>query len=117
MRTIDQGPYSHIDEARQITARSADEWAQIWRAHAPEKPLPPVDFSREMVVAVFLGTRPTAGYSVEIVGTREVVGALVVEYRVTSPGRDAMTAQVLTMPYHLVAVPKHAFEVKFEKTP
>ena len=117
MTTIDQGTQSRVEEARNVVVRSDEEWAKLWRAHAPEKPRPPVDFSRDMVVGVFLGTQPTAGYGVEIVGTRELAGAVVVEYRVTSPARDAMTAQVLTMPYHLVAVPKRAGEVNFEKIP
>jgi len=42
---------------------------------------------------------------------------LVVEYRVGSPPRDMMTAQVITTPYHLVALPKRAGDVKFEKVP
>ena len=73
------------------------------------------DFTREMVVGVFLGSRPTAGYGVEIVRAREEAGALVVQYREGSPSRDAMTAQVITMPYHLVAVPRDEGEVRFEK--
>ena len=68
-----------------------------------------------MVVGVFLGSRPTAGYSVEIVRTTEQPDGLVVEYREGSPARDMMTAQVITTPYHLVAVPKRTGEVKFEK--
>jgi hypothetical protein len=118
MRTIDHGTQSGIDEARNVTARSADEWVKIWRAHAGEKPLPPVDFSREMVVGVFLGSRPTAGYGVEIVGTRdEPMDTLVVQYRIMSPARDAMTAQIITTPYHLVAVSERLPSVRFEKVP
>src|SRR5437588_4902003 len=115
MRTIDQGTQSGINDARTVTVRTADDWQKLWRMHAPGKPAPTVDFSREMVVGVFLGSRPTAGYGGEVVGTREDAGSLVVQYRTTSPPRDAMTAQVITTPYHLVAVPMRAGEVKFEK--
>ena len=118
MKTIDQGTQSRVDEARTVVVRSDEEWAKLWRAHAPEKPRPPVDFSHDMVLGVFLGTRPTAGYGVEIVGTGEQpADSFVVQYRVASPARDAMTAQVITTPYHLVAVPTHASAVKFEKVP
>ena len=58
-----------------------------------------------MVVGVFLGGRPTAGYGVEIVGVREEHGALVVEYGETRPPAARITAQVLTAPYHLVRFP------------
>jgi hypothetical protein len=115
IRTIDQGTQSGIDDARTVVVRSADEWSRIWRAHAADKPAPAVDFTKEMVVGVFAGSRPTAGYSVQIVGTREQQDGLVVEYRVGSPPRDMMTAQVITTPYHLVAIPSRAGEVRFEK--
>jgi len=46
---------------------------------------------------------------------RESGGALIVQYRETLPPARAMTAQVLTMPYHLVAIPTRSGEVKFEK--
>ena len=95
--------------------RSADESSGLWRTHAGDKPLPPVDFTKEMVVGVFLGSRPTAGYSVEIVGTKEQPDGLIVEYREGSPARDMMTAQVITTPYHLVAIPKQAGRVNFNK--
>jgi hypothetical protein len=117
MKTIDKGTQSYVEDAKMVTVRSADEWARLWRLHAPDRAAPAVDFPREMVVGVFLGSRPTAGYQVEIVGARAEQGALVVQYRVTAPGRDAVTAQVVTMPYHLVAVPAQAGEVKFEKLP
>jgi PrcB C-terminal len=117
IRTIDKGTQSGVDAARTVVARTPEEWTAVWRAHAHGKPAPAVDFSREMIVGVFLGTRPTAGYGVEIAGAREDAGGLVVQYREGSPPRDAITAQVLTMPFHLVAVPKREGEVRFLKMP
>ena len=115
MRTIDRGSQSSVDQTRTVVIRSSDEWSALWRAHAADKPAPPVDFTKEMVVGVFLGSRPTSGYSVEIVQTRQGPNGLVVEYREGSPARDMMTAQVITSPYHLVAVQKSAGKVTFEK--
>jgi hypothetical protein len=117
MRTLDKGLDSNMDAARQATVRTAGEWEALWRAHGGERTRPSVDFSKEFVVAVFLGSRPTAGFSVEIVGTRDDGAGLVVQYRETRPPAGAIVAQVLTMPYHIVAVPKRAgvTDVKFEK--
>jgi hypothetical protein len=115
MRTIDKGVESGIESARQSTARTPAEWAALWRAHATDRPLPAVDFSREMVIGVFMGSRPTAGYAVEIVGAELRSGTLAVAYRETTPPSGAMTAQVLVAPYHLVAVPRHPGAVTFEK--
>jgi hypothetical protein len=115
MRTIDKGVESGIDSARQATARTPAEWAALWKAHAAGRPLPAVDFSREMVIAVFMGSRPTAGYAVEIVGAELRGGTLTIAYRETTPPTGAMTAQVLVAPYHLAAVPRHQGAVAFEK--
>ena len=114
-RTIERGQMSFLDAPRQVTARTAAEWAAAWRTHAADRQPPAVDFSKEMVVGVFLGTRRTSGYAVEIVRTREENGALVVQYVETQPAPRAITAQVITMPYHLVAVPQRTGEVRFEK--
>jgi len=115
-RTVERGSQSNIDAARQVVIRSAAEWTSFWRTHNFDKPAPQVDFDKEMVLGVFMGSRPTGGYSVKITGVTERDGSLVVTYSQTSPRPGAMTAQVLTFPYHLVAVPKRSGEVKFEKT-
>jgi hypothetical protein len=115
MKTIEKGTDSALDSAGQFTARTQAQWTKLWKSHAWDRPLPKVDFAREMVVGVFMGSRPTAGFAVEIVRTRLQQGTLIVEYRETPPPADAMTAQILTAPYHLAAIPKFAGPVKFEK--
>lgn len=113
--TIDKGDQSNVDDRKQVIARTDAEWTRLWQQHSPDRKRPAVDFSRDMVVAVFMGSRNTAGFGVEITGTSEANGALVVRYRETVPPSGAMTAQVITAPYHLVSVPKFAGEVRFEK--
>lgn len=115
LRVLDQGDQSSIDEARQSVARSPAELDALWRLHAPSRPQPKVDFAREMVAAVFLGMRPTAGFAIEIVGTREEAGALVVQYRERQPARGSFTAQVLTFAYAIVALPRREGAVRFEQ--
>jgi hypothetical protein len=68
-----------------------------------------------MVVGVFIGTRPTAGFAVDIVGYRESGNDIVVQYRETRPPRDAITAQVIVSPYHIVVIPRHTGTVSFEE--
>jgi hypothetical protein len=109
------GQMSSGEGPRQVIARSAEEWEALWRSHAPQKTLPAVDFSQNVVAAVFLGQRPTGGFVVRIVGTREEGGTLFVQYRETRPASGAITAQVLTAPFHIVALPRHAGQIAFEK--
>jgi hypothetical protein len=116
-RTIDKGVQSAIDVRRQVVVRALPDWATLWKQHTADSPVPPVDFGREMVIAVFMGSRPTAGYSVEVTSVEERDGKTLVSYRELAPARDAMTAQILTSPYHIVAVPTSAGEVSFRKIP
>lgn len=116
VRTIGKGPMSGIDAPRQVTIRTGANWSALWHEHAPGgQAMPAVDFSKEMVLGVFLGSRPTSGYGVQIVRTVNASGTLIVQYVETGPAPGTVSAQVVTAPYHLVAVPKHDGEVRFEK--
>lgn len=116
MRSIDKGMMSNMDDGRQASARTAADWDRLWTQHAGERTRPSVDFTKEVVVGVFLGTRPTGGFSIEIVRVRQEGAALVVEYKETRPAPDSVAAQVLTSPYHIVAVPKGTTtDVKFAR--
>jgi hypothetical protein len=114
-RTLDRGDQSNVDSEKQVIVRTAAEWKTAWQQHSPDRPLPAVDFTKEMVIGVFLGSRNTAGYGVDIISAQPEHGALVVRYRQRSPAADAITAQVITSPYHIVAVPRAAGDVKFEE--
>jgi len=114
-RTVDKGDFSNVDTATQAVVRNDAAWKALWQRHAGDRPMPAIDFGKDMVVGVFMGSRPTAGYDIAITKTLEKDGALWVWYRERMPARGVMLAQVLTFPFHLVAVPKTAGEVKFEK--
>ena len=116
MRTVDKGQSSQIDKAKQVSARTPDAWATLWSGHAGGRTPPNVDFTKDVVAAVFLGSRPSAGYAVDIVRARQDGVALVVSYKETRPAPDSVAAQVLTSPYHIVAIPKGSTtDVKFER--
>jgi hypothetical protein len=117
-RTIEKGDQSNIEDAKRVLVRTDAEWTTLWRQHHPDTPRPPVDFSKEMVVAVFMGGRPNAGFSTTIVSATVANGALIVRYSERVPAPGGISAQVLTFPYHLVAIPRaDVKDLKFEKTP
>src|SRR5690348_15168621 len=65
MTTIAQGSSSQILQSREVVIQDAGAWAEVWRAHsAVAVPPPDVDWSRFMLVGIFVGTRPSAGYAV-----------------------------------------------------
>jgi hypothetical protein len=106
---------SAIDSARQVVAKTQAEYDALWREHAPGRAAPPVDFSRNMVVAVFLGSRPSAGFEVQITRVQREGDAAVVTWAERRPGRDQIAAQVMTAPAHIVSVPRVDGTVRFVK--
>ena len=115
IQTIVTDMMSQVESPKQVVAHTSAEWTKLWRDHAGETAVPKVDFASRTVVAVFLGTRSSAGYLVEITGTRPDKGALVVEWRERRPERDQVSAQVITSPAHIATIPKFAGEIRFEK--
>ena len=118
LRSLDKGLQSGIDSPRQVTLGSRDELTKLWRENAQKAPVPAIDFAKEMVVGVFMGSQNTAGFSIEIVGYRLATPGgkdVIVEYRETVPGRDVIAAQVIVAPFHLVAIPRQTGTVTFEK--
>jgi hypothetical protein len=115
--SIAKGDASGQQTARQVTIRSAAEWKALWKDHAPTEKLPQVDFDKNMVVGIFLGSKPSAGHGVEIVGVRTQEKELIVEYVQRQPARGTMAAQILTEPFHLVSVAAHAGPVRFVQVP
>jgi len=115
IRTVDKGALSSVDDRLTASAHTEAEWTTLWKKHNFDKPEPRVDFSKEMIVAVFMGSRPTAGFSVEIVAAAERDGKFVVTYKEGQPAPGGISAQVLTAPYHIAAVSKSSLPVTFEK--
>jgi PrcB C-terminal len=114
---IAKGDASGQQTGRQVIVRTPAEWQALWKEHAPDAKSPVVDFTSKMVVGIFLGSKPSAGYEVEIVNVRTQEKDLIVEYVQKQPGRGTLAAQILTSPFHLVAVPKHAGPVRFIHVP
>ena len=115
LATLAQGTMSNIEEPRQVVVRTAAEWQALWKEHDPDRAAPAVDFAQSVVVAVFLGSRPTAGFAVEITGAKTEGSRTVVEYVQRSPPRDGMVAQVLTSPFHVVRLARTTGAVEFKR--
>lgn len=115
LTTIDGGQHSGIDEPRDVTVRSAADWTALWKEHGAQKPLPKIDFARSIVLGVFLGSRPTGGYGVDITRVERDGKDLVVIYRERKPDPQAMVAQIITTPFHLVQVNRHDGQVRFRR--
>lgn len=109
------GFISQIDEGRKVVIRTDAEWQALWKTHSTSTPAPKVDFSKSLVVGVFLGMRPTAGYTVRILRVNGTASGAVVEYVQSEPDRNQMIAQMVTFPFHLVSLPSDIRTVEFKQ--
>ncbi|MHC4954883.1 MAG: hypothetical protein ACYTGZ_13435, partial [Planctomycetota bacterium] len=62
---LDSGQFSGIGTAQNVAIMNEADWNALWAEHAGGTP-PPVDFSKDLVVGVFLGPRASTAYSVRI---------------------------------------------------
>jgi hypothetical protein len=110
-----EGQHSGVKETMAVAVQDPQKWAEIWRQHDAQAPLPDVDFARENVVVVFLGQTQAAGTKVQVVVQQDPIdsGRINVFYREIS-GKKAFAAQVVCEPYTIVKVPR-ASTIDIEK--
>lgn len=100
-KILASGAMSNIEEPLVYPARDAATYEHLKKV-APE--LPPqeqINFKTMAVIAVFLGTKPTAGFDLTI--KRTAAGAVKIE--AVNPPKGAMTAQIITSPFKIALVP------------
>lgn len=113
--TIDRGEQSQIEESREVVVRTAEELSALWKRHGGDGKPPAVDLTRSIVIGIFLGSRRTAGYAVEIIRIEKQDAGLVVTWREQRPAARDMVAQMLTAPFHVVRTGIHAGPVRFQR--
>jgi|GEM_PF-1372533 len=94
-----------------VVVRSQQEWGALWTKHTGGKAegRPAVDFTKEMVVAVFLGERRTGGYKVDIKlmpDPFEPKTRIVVFYREVRPDSGSFNMEMISQPYVMIKIPR-----------
>jgi len=121
VRVLDGGSRSGVATLQESVVRGPEEWQRLWQAHeagaVPQRPLPAVDFPRELAIAIFAGQRPTGGFAVTVEQVTESASGIEVFYRVTSPPPSAIVSQALTSPFQIIAVPSRPVPVRFRRLP
>ena len=92
----------------------AESWSRLCRG-LPINPVPDVDFARKTVIAIFAGTRPGAGTSVEVAAVETTPLALIISYRIKGPPARGAASRGRTSPYVLRAIDRPALPVRFKQ--
>jgi hypothetical protein len=117
--TLARGQYSGIEEKKYVIVTSQEEWEILWeKVHkfiTPAPDLPVTDFASDIVLGVFMGTRPTGGYSIEIDELRACDDRIRAIVKSRSPEPEDMVTTALTQPYHIIRFEATEWEIEFKE--
>ncbi len=91
-------------------------WQPFARQQFPARPLPrslaTLDFERSSAIVVFLGSRSTAGYDIELYADRASIRktSLIIPAQWREPLAGTMAAEVMTSPCVVMTVPAGRYE-------
>jgi hypothetical protein len=102
-----------------IVVRDRETWDGVWKKivapnpYASFPPLPEIDFSRELLVVVGMGQKPSSGYRIIVSSAREIDNRIEVEVQSTSP--CGMDLGIMTSPVDIVRLPWTELPVTFRE--
>jgi hypothetical protein len=104
IRRIGQYSQSGITAPERLVIGDDSSYARFWSTLAVGGERPPVDFTRDVVVAVAGGQRSTGGYSIAVDRVTRSGAGVSVDVVQTTPGAGCIMSQALTQPVDVVVV-------------
>ncbi|WP_420475467.1 hypothetical protein [Noviherbaspirillum sp. ST9] len=107
-----------VDQKRTVVARDADAWSSLWAEHAgaglASRPVPPVDFMRNMVAGVYLGMAGACDtLSIDSVKKKEGPARIEVTWRHTPPAPNTVCVAAVVNHAVLITLPQSTLPVEF----
>jgi len=115
--TIDLGYYCVHRESHDYFIQTQQEWDELWqKTYWSSSETPDIDFSSNIVIAVYMGERATGGYRIEITKISEGVAHRRIYIRETRPSPSDVVTFALTQPYHIVKLSRNFKFIEFIHT-
>ncbi len=105
-----RGNNSIVSRMVTMVTRDQASWGAMWEL-AGQKPPQTVDFRSYMAIGIFMGMRPSGGYSPEILKLAETSDSIIVEWQEKQPTGTA--TQALTSPWVIKILPRAEKPVGF----
>jgi hypothetical protein len=108
--------FSAYDERARLVIRDRETWIRVWlrvTTSASSRPVPQVDFDRNMIIFAAMGTRPNTGFQIEISQLYRHGEDIYAVVRETSAGRGCVVGQAITAPVTAALVPRTSGRVYF----
>ncbi|MBC3875608.1 protease complex subunit PrcB family protein [Undibacterium flavidum] len=120
-QSVVSGMHSAIGTARNIVIRDQANWQQLWQEHQAgtgNATTPPaIDFSKKMLIAVFLGTQASGCSGIQDLRIWRDTGKLVATHYDVTPGPDSICTANITSPFHVAEVDLSTDTVEFIGVP
>ena len=117
-QTVINGENSGITKPQRLVIKTQEEWQTLWKKHSALEPNSPphVDFTRNMVIAVFKGeTNWSVPPKIKKVEKRE--GFLLVTIDESLPPSSYLgPAAPFAQPFHIIRLERNTLPVRFETT-
>jgi hypothetical protein len=113
-----RGNESALHRPLRVVLQDRDALARFLREHSPDQPVavPRVDFARQIVIAEWLGDRPTTEYTVDLKGAEITqTGWFRLSFQRFTPGNCPVATRI-TQPFVLAAVDRRPESMLFQDT-
>ncbi len=100
------------DELEELVT-DTDSFQKIWQNCPTNKPQPTVDFTKQAVIVLLAGSKPTTGYSIAVSRLEETDTQLIVHYKVGIPPAGGPVGEIVTRPWFLQIIPKPSKPIIF----
>jgi hypothetical protein len=102
-------------EAKNAVVKSAEEWRALCNTNSAglAAPAASIDWSKQMLITVSLGSRPSGGYSVEIDRVTQQGSLWIVHAHESRPAEGSMQTQMITSPFDCVSTPRFEGRIVF----
>jgi hypothetical protein len=113
-----ESSFSSVSDKRQVAIKNNEDYqklmSEVYKDLDQMPRFPDADFTKNSIIAVFMGPKSSGGYSVSIDKIKESSGKITVYTIETAPGKNCVVTQAETRPYIIVRIPKIDKEVKFK---
>ncbi|MBI4057548.1 MAG: protease complex subunit PrcB family protein [Elusimicrobia bacterium] len=113
----ESGQFCNQEQASARIVENESQWRDLWYILQNQRVEPKIDFNKYFVAAVFLGSRPTGGYSIQFLEPKSEKDKTIVQYRVKAPGNGSFVIQALTQPYAIRLIPKPNTKIELREVP
>jgi hypothetical protein len=107
---VSEGSFSGVHTKTETIVDSQSEWISVWKQHGsdriPEPPLPAVDFTSSVVVAIFAGDKPDTCYRLFLREVSEDGDDIIIRYEIGKTSSDSGCGDAITQPFTMLRIQK-----------